>query len=125
MYQIWDSLATCSLMEGLTPEGWIIVDVRDLKDGEGNSIEAVKTKIIIIGNLLACGQKVCIRCLAGMSRSNTLACAAMMLFTMNHHWDHEWNVVIKACPRAHQNQDFVDTVKRALLELGTQKERLY
>jgi len=125
MFKIWENLATCNLLESYTPEGWIIVDVRDLNDSAENTIEAVKQKITIIGNLLGCGQKVIVRCMAGMSRSNTLACASMMLFTREHGWDHYWNVVEKACPRARQNIEFVDIVKKALLEIGVDRKRLY
>ena len=125
MYKIWENLATCSLLESLTPEGWIVVDVRDLKDGKDNSVEAVKIKIAMIGNLMCSGQKVVVRCLAGMSRSNTIACASMMLFDITHTWDHFWHIVEKACPRARQNLDFVDTVKKALEEMGVERKRLF
>jgi protein-tyrosine phosphatase len=125
MYKIWENLATCNLMEGMTPEGWIIVDVRDLNDSKENTVEAVKVKLTIIGNLVASGQKVVVRCLAGMSRSNTMACGTMMLFSLEHTWEHYWHEIEKACPRARQNQDFVEIVKKALLEMGVQKERLY
>jgi len=125
MYKIWENLATCNLLESLTPEGWIVVDVRDLKDGKDNSVEAVKIKIAMIGNLMCSGQKVVVRCLAGMSRSNTIACASMMLFDITHTWDHFWHIVEKACPRARQNLDFVDTVKKALEEMGVERKRLF
>lgn len=120
-----DNLATCSLLESCTPEGWLIFDVRDLVDGGANDVEILKLKISTVANLIASGYKVCIRCLAGMSRSNSIACAAMMLFTLDHTWDHFWHEIEKVCPRARQNMDFVDIVKKALLELGVQKERLY
>jgi protein-tyrosine phosphatase len=125
MYKIWENLATCNLLESLTPEGWIVVDVRDLKDGKDNSVEAVKIKIAMIGNLMSSGQKICVRCLAGMSRSNTIACASMMVVNIDHTWDHFWHIVEKACPRARQNLDFVDTVKKALEEMGVERKRLY
>lgn len=113
------------MLESFTPEGWLIVDVRDLRDSGENTVEAVKKKIILIANLLANGERVIVRCMAGMSRSNTMACAAMMLFTMDHSWDHNWHVIEKACPRARQNLEFVDVVKQALLELGVERKRLY
>lgn len=125
MFKIRENLATCNLLESCTPEGWIVVDVRDLKDGEGNETEPIKMKIMIIGNLMASGQKVVVRCLAGMSRSNTIACAALMIITMDHTWDHYWHEVEKACPRARLNLDFADTVKKALEEMGVDKKRLY
>lgn len=125
MYQIWESLATCSLLESCTPEGWIIFDVRDLKDSGENSIEAIKFKIAMAGNLLASGNKVCVRCLAGMSRSNSIACAAMMMINLDHTWDYYWHKIEKKCPRARQNLQFVDLVKQALIELGVDKKRVY
>jgi len=125
MYKIWDNLATCNLLESCTPEGWIVVDVRDLKDGEGNDLEPVKMKIMVVANLMASGQKVVVRCLAGMSRSNTIACASMMMINLDHTWDHYWHDVEKRCPRAAQNLNFVDTVKKALEEMGVEKKRLY
>lgn len=125
MFKIWENLATCNLLESYTPEGWIIFDVRDLNDSAENTIEALKIKIVLIANLMASGQKVVVRCMAGMQRSNTMACAAMMLFTMDHSWDHNWHVIEKACPRARQNLPFVDIVKKALLEIGVERKRLY
>jgi protein-tyrosine phosphatase len=125
MFKILENLATCSLFESCTQEGWIVVDTRDLKDGPENDVEAVKMKLMIVANLMASGQKVVVRCLAGMSRSNTIACGAMMLINLDHMWDHYWHEVEKKCPRARQNLEFVDTVKKALEEMGVEKKRLY
>lgn len=125
MYKIWGNLATCNMLESYTPEGWVIFDVRDLQDNGENSVEAVKKKIILIANLLGCGEKIVVRCMAGMSRSNTIACASMMVVNINHTWEHYWHIIEKACPRARQNLDFVDTVKKALEELGVERRRLY
>lgn len=125
MYKILENLATCSLFENCTPEGWIVVDVRDLKDGPANDIEAVKMKIMIVANLMASGQKVVVRCLAGMSRSNTIACASMMMINLDHTWDYYWHKVEKKCPRARQNLEFVDAVKKALSEMCVERKRLF
>ena len=126
MYEIIkDKLATCSLLESCTPEGWIIVDVRDLIDGEGNDIEAVKIKIMTVMNLLSIGHKVAVRCIAGMSRSNTIACAAMLMMGPNRDWDYYWQKITEKCPRAFMNMDFTDTVKEALIELGINRKLLY
>jgi predicted protein tyrosine phosphatase len=125
VYWIWNNLGTCNMLESYTEEGVIIVDVRDLNDSAENTVEAVKKKITLVGNLLACGERVIVRCLAGMSRSNSIACGAMMLFTREHGWNHYWHVVEKACPRARQNLEFVDTVKKALEEIGVDKKRLF
>jgi len=125
MYEIWKNLATCNIIESCTPEGWIIVDVRDLNDSKDNSVEDIKMKIAIIANLMASGQKIVVRCWAGMQRSNAMACAAMMFCSTDHTWDHYWHIVEKKCPRARQNLEFVDVVKKALEELGVDRKRLY
>ena len=126
MFELWkDRLATCSLLESCTPEGWIIVDVRDLIDGKGNDVEKVKMKIILISNLLSVGQKVVVRCIAGMSRSNTIACAAMVCMIPTHDWTYHWEKIQKKCPRAFANLEFTDTVKKALLEIGVERRLLY
>jgi len=128
MFEIWkDHLATCNILESMTPEGWIIVDVRDIKDGTGNDIEAIKTKIQIIANLLSVGQKVVVRCCGGISRSNTIACA-VMVFMLNidgRDFAYHWAKVRKACPRALINMGFFDEVKKALEELGVEEKRLF
>jgi predicted protein tyrosine phosphatase len=113
------------MLESCTPEGWIIVDVRDLKDSGENSVEDIKTKIYLVANLMASGQKIVVRCWAGMQRSNAIACGAMILMGNRHTWDHWWKVIEKSCPRARQNLEFVDIVKKALLELGVDRKRLY
>lgn len=128
MYEIWkDHLATCNLLESMTPDGWIIVDVRDLKDGTNNDIEAIKVKIEVIANLLSIGQKVTVRCCGGISRSNTIACAVMtfMLNFEGRDFDYHWGKVKKACPRALINRGFLDEVKVALKELGVDEKKLY
>jgi protein-tyrosine phosphatase len=126
MYEILkDRLATCSLLESLTPEGWIIYDVRDLIDGNGNDIKKIKEKIITLSNLLSIGHKVCVRCIAGMSRSNTIACAAMLMINQNHDWEYHWEFVKEKCPRTFVNLDFTDEVKQALLEIGINRKLLY
>ena len=117
MYEITEYLATCNMIEGNTPEGWIIVDVRDLKDSGGNSIEEVANKIQLVGNLIASGFKVCIRCQAGMSRSNAIACAALVWINSKWYWDDTWKRIEKKCPRARLNLQFYDTVKRALIKI--------
>lgn len=118
MYKIWEELATCSMLESNTPEGWVIVDTRDLLDGAGNDVDKVAEKIMLVGNLLCSGQKVVVRCRAGMSRSNTIACAAMMWIYMDCNWDTAWAKVVKECPRAMLNLEFFETVKQALIKLN-------
>jgi protein-tyrosine phosphatase len=105
------------MIENNTPAGWIIVDVRDLSDDGKNTIEAVADKIQLIGNLLASGYKIVVRCQAGMSRSNTIACAAMVWINPNMYWDEAWKKIEKVCPRARLNLKFYSNVKIALIKL--------
>ena len=124
MYWIWDNLGTCALTESCTPEGVVIVDVRDLLDNNKADLEAVKMRITLVQNLMSAGFKVCVRCIAGMSRSNLIACAAMTAFSF-HDWDYCWDQVKKKCPRANENTGFIEVVKKALLESGVDRKRLY
>lgn len=110
-YWIWDNLGTCSITE-YTIEGVIVVDVRDLKDGSEN-IGKIKHKLITIGGLLAMGHQVVIRCVAGMSRSNAVACGMLMLFNKIEWYEAE-NLVKSKVPRCMINQDFADCVKQAV-----------
>jgi protein-tyrosine phosphatase len=126
VYWIWENkLGTCGLMESFTEEGVIIVDVRDLADSGEASIEAIKDKIVVIANLLSSGHKVCIRCVAGQSRSNSIACAVMTAMIQSRDWNYMWEKVREKCPRAFANLEFQDVVKKALVELGIPKERVY
>lgn len=118
MFEILPNLGTCSIFESCTPEGWVIVDIRDLKDGTGNFIEDVAKKIELISNLMCSGYKVVVRCQAGMSRSNTIACAALMWCRVFDNWHDAWTHVQKCCPRAALNMDLFDTVKKALIYIN-------
>ena len=118
VYWIWKELGTINMLENNTEEGTIIVDVRDLKDSGENDVAAVAEKIQLVGNLLCSGYKVVVRCQAGISRSNTIACAVMMWINTEMYWDVAWKKVEKSCPRARLNMDFYDTVKKALIHLA-------
>jgi len=76
MYKIWNELATCSLLESMTPEGWIIVDVRDLSDVE-TDVAKVKEKILIVANLLCLDKNIVVRCVGGINRSNAITLGVM------------------------------------------------
>ena len=119
---IWKELGTISLLESDTENGVIIVDVRDLRDGKGNDVEKIKKKIQLIANLLSIGEKVTVRCVGGISRSNTIACAVMVYMLDRYSWEEpwatQWNKVRKKVPRAQENLDFIKEVKEALKELG-------
>jgi protein-tyrosine phosphatase len=115
VYWILPNLGTYSMFESYTEEGVVIIDVRDIKDGEGNSVEAVAKKIELISNLMCSGYVCVLRCQAGMSRSNTLACAALMWCRIFDNWGDAWKHVQNCCPRAVLNMDLFDTVKKTLL----------
>lgn len=120
MNKITDYLATCDIAT-LTPEGWIIVDVRNLTDFEGN-VEKVKERILIVTRLVAMGAKVCIRCVCGLNRSNTIAIATLCyLCNKNEYldtdWDRHYNFVKEIIPAMDIVPELEKTAKKALLEM--------
>lgn len=64
--------------EGCTPmAGTVIVDVRNLVDREGNSVEVLRSHIDRALAVLASGQRVVLCCDHGISRSNAIAAAVI------------------------------------------------
>jgi protein-tyrosine phosphatase len=121
MYQIWENLATCSLMEGLTPEGWIIVDVRDLSDVEKN-IDKIRAKISIISGLMSLGCKIAVRCVGGINRSNCLAVATMCYMdpqgsSITENWNFHRNWAKSKVNRLHISPELERTCKKTLKEM--------
>ena len=114
MHKILNNLATCSVFESYTDEGWVIVDVRDLHDGGENSFEEILKKLELVTNLMCSGYKVVVRCQAGISRSNTIACASMLVCRIYTNWNEAWTHVQECCPRARINMDLYDTIKKVL-----------
>jgi hypothetical protein len=114
-------LGTISLLESNTEEGVIIVDVRDLKDGE-RDVKKVIMKIQVVTGLLAVGQRVALRCVGGINRSNTIALTVMCYInpqmSMEESWDHHYNILKSKVPQMHLQPDLVNTCKKALLKLG-------
>jgi nucleoside-diphosphate-sugar epimerase len=62
---------------GVPPGEAVIVDVRDLVDGEGNSEELLWQKVSAAADALASGRRVIVCCDFGISRSNSIAMAAL------------------------------------------------
>jgi len=123
-FWIGENLGTCSMFE-LTERGVIIVDVRDLSDYE-TDIDKVREKMELIAGLTINGRRVMVRCVAGINRSNVLACAALCLLIpkqkdLNMTWNHHWEVVRRKVPRAQPTQELIDTVKKALWQTGNFK----
>lgn len=115
-FWIWQHLGTCSMFE-LTEEGVVVIDVRDLSDTETN-VQRVKDRINLIAGLLVNGNRIVIRCVAGINRSNTLACGVMCLLFPKEDLDETWNnqmeIVKGKVGRAQPNPSLIDTVKKAL-----------
>lgn len=120
MFKILDNLATCSIYESLTPEGWIIVDVRDLSDVERDS-GRIKKKIETIGSLLCMGVNVCVRCVGGMNRSNAIALSVMCYVNpqgiVDESWDFHFKVLKEKVPRVYITPDIERTCKKVLKDL--------
>jgi hypothetical protein len=117
---VWDNLGTIALIESLTEDGVIIVDVRDLSDIETN-VAKVKKKIIIVSSLMGLGCRVAVRCVGGINRSNTIALAVMCYMNpqgdIDTTWDFHYNYLKVKVPRAHLVPNLTRTCKKALKEL--------
>lgn len=120
--KIWENLATSSLLD-VAPEGWIVLDVRDLIDGKGNSLDLIQRKIEVGVGLLSLGQKVVVRCVGGMSRSNLIACAIMTYMVNTKNWDYHWEKIRKVAPISPEMQ-LMDDVKQTLIKMGVNPKRV-
>ena len=117
---ITDYLGTCDIAT-LTPEGVVVVDVRDLSDFE-KDVEKVKYKILLVTRLIVMGAKVCVRCACGINRSNTIALSAMCyLYNKSKYldtdWDRHYNFIKEKIPVMQLVPELVVTAKKALKEL--------
>lgn len=125
-YWIWENLGIISLFESMTEEGVVIVDVRDLNDVEKN-VEKVVQKINIVTSLLLLGERVAIRCVAGINRSCGIALGVMCYmgaykkFVKERDLSAEWNYTYKVLKakvgRAMITPQLERTIKAALHKL--------
>ena len=120
-YWIYEKLGIISLFESMTEEGVIIVDVRDLSDVE-TSINKVMSKISTISSLLCTGEKVAVRCIAGMNRSCGIALGVMCYMgakgeDVNETWNHHYKNLKSKVGRAMINPKLERTIKIALHKL--------
>ena len=117
---IWDNLGTIALIESMTEDGIIIVDVRDLSDVETN-VPKIKKKILIVSSLLCLGCRVAVRCVGGMNRSNSIALATMCYMnpqgTVDETWDFHFKFIKEKVGRLHITPNIERTCKKALNEL--------
>ena len=120
-YWITENLGIISLFESMTEEGIIIVDVRDLSDIERDVTKIMK-KINIITSLLCSGERVAVRCIAGMNRSCGIA-LGVMCYLRNHNnnvdetWDYYFKLLKEKCPRCLITYQLERVIKKALKEL--------
>ena len=118
---ILENLGTIALIESMTEDGVIIVDVRDLSDVETN-VAKVKKKILVISNLMCIGHRVAVRCVGGINRSNCLAIAAMCYMDpqgddVDQNWNFHSNWAKMKVHRLHYTPQLERTCKKALTEL--------
>ena len=120
-FWIYEKLGIISLFESMTEEGTIIVDVRDLSDVE-KSVGKVMNKINIITSLLCMGERVAVRCIAGMNRSCGIALGVMCYMgakgqDVNETWNHHYKNLKSKVGRAKITPQLERTIKAALCRL--------
>lgn len=117
---IWHELGTIALLESMTEEGVIIVDVRDLSDVE-TDVDKVKQKILIVANLLCMNYRIAVRCVGGINRSNGIALAVMCYMVPKgdlwETWEYHFKKLKKKVLRAHITPQLQRTIKKALESL--------
>lgn len=117
---VWENLGTIALLESMTEDGVVIVDVRDLSDVETN-VPKVKKKILLVSSLLCLGHRVAVRCVGGMNRSNCIALATICYMnpqgTVDESWDFHFKEIKEKVGRLHITPDIERTSKKALKEL--------
>lgn len=123
MNKLTEALGTCDCRD-LTPEGWIVVDVRDLTDFE-KDVTKVKHKIQLVNRLLNSGERVCVRCYCGINRSNTIAISVLCYrFNKNKYLDTDWDRhylwAKKVIPKMMIVRELELTAKKALKQLYTE-----
>jgi len=110
-FKINEQLGT--MAEGETPpEGWMVLSVRDLRDGLENPLKICK-KIDYACAFLSLGAKIMIKCYAGISRSNSIAMGILVEY-FNMEWLEALSLVLTNVPRAQINHEFEYSVKTAL-----------
>lgn len=126
MRKINENLATAGWNDPIE-SGWQVVDVwRDIEDNEIYT-KPIKDKILEALFLLNKGQRVCVRCAAGMNRSNSIATAVLVYLDKKDNrsiekvWNKHKKVVMKKVDRAWMNPDLGYTCQEAILELKSGK----
>lgn len=114
MKWILHNLGTCSIEETQDAikqyhKGTVLIDVRDIVDGKNKNPKTIKKHLkAILGNLRL-GEKVIIRCYAGISRSNAMAVGILML-CHNLSKEDAIDLVKLKVPQTQINQDLLDDI---------------
>jgi hypothetical protein len=119
MYWITKNLATSSMSEFMLRKrkNVVVVDVRDLIDGEGNDFEVFMGKVEEVENLINVNQKVCICCESGISRSNAVALAYLVKSSMK--FDDAYNMIRKKVPVVQIDMALLDLAKKMKVHYPT------
>lgn len=90
-----------------------VVDVRDLVDREGNSVQEIRSKIDAAADLLKQKHKVIICCDYGISRSNAIA-IGILTDSFNYDFNKATELVVAKTGETAINIDLLNSVRRAL-----------
>lgn len=124
IHWITKNLGTASFDEASRLSGICIIDVRDLVDKGGNTVDAIRTKIDSTIDYLKQDEKVVVCCDYGMSRSNAIAAGAIALkegiefpnavrMVINSTGEEEINLnVLSAVRKAISNEKLPDNEKQ-------------
>jgi len=113
MFWITDYIGS-SAVDDVHEPGVVVIDVRDLNDGT-NPPGPIWLKIRAALEVLKLGNKVCIRCTAGISRSNSIAAAVLSLHD-GIPYKKALEKVREKVPRAWPNPLMVRSTLRAINE---------
>jgi UDP-glucuronate decarboxylase len=112
---ITERLGTAPRDQADDAQAYAVLDVRELVDREGNSVEAVRGKIAEGRRLLATGKPVVVCCDFGMSRSNSIA-AALLAGVDGLAFNDAVRRVLAATGESAIRIEVLDAVRRALDE---------
>ena len=101
-----------------------LIDVRELVDKSGNTPNVIKENIGRIVNSLKSGRKTVVCCDYGMSRSNSLAAAALAIY-MQIRFDDALSMVVKATGEQNIKTEMIVSIRYVLEgELSPRKENI-
>ena len=125
-YWINEKLGVISLFESMTEEGVVIVDVRNISDVESDVIKVVN-RINVITSLICIGERIAVRCFAGINRSCAIALGVMCYMDtkgdINETWDFHYKILKSKVGRAMITPELERTVKAALKRLDGRYNR--